>query len=81
MLPIIVAFCCISGSSESSRERTDTLYLQPLPSCCPNSPVWFSSAPLEGLALETMLARFCTVRELRRSEYLQTADGKAFISL
>lgn len=76
-----MTICCISGSTESSRERTDTLYLQPLDSCCPNSPVWFSSAPLEDLALETMLARICTVRELRASENLLMSDGKAFISL
>lgn len=68
-------------SSESSRECTDALYLQPLDSCCPNSPVWFSSAPLDDLTLETMLARICTVRELHGGESLQMSDGKAFISL
>lgn len=67
-------------SSDASRERSDTLYLQPLPSCVPSSPVWFSTTPLDDHMLETMLVRVSAVRELNASEKGQTSDGKAFVS-
>lgn len=56
----------LSKCSDTSRQSTDALYLQPLRCCFPSSPVWFSSTPLDERTLETMLVRFSAVRELRR---------------
>lgn len=39
-------------------------YLLPERSCVPNSPLWFSSTPLDNDTMEAMLIRILTVREL-----------------
>ncbi|XP_075886472.1 uncharacterized protein LOC142890974 isoform X7 [Nelusetta ayraudi] len=70
----------LSKCSDASRERSDTLYLQPLRSCVPSSPVWFSTTPLDDHTLGTMLVQISAVRELHASEKVQTSDGKAFVS-
>ncbi|KAG7457962.1 hypothetical protein MATL_G00232730 [Megalops atlanticus] len=54
----------LSKCSDSVKQRTDLFYLQPERSCVPNSPLWYSSTPLESATLETMLTRILTVREV-----------------
>ena len=49
-------------SSPSVKQRTNVFYLQPERCCVPNSPMWFSSVPLEGDAMQAMLTRILTVR-------------------
>lgn len=46
------------------KQRTNIFYLLPERSCVPNSPLWFSSTPLDDATLETMLIRILTVRDL-----------------
>ena len=52
------------SSSESVKQRTNVFYLHPERSCVPNSPLWFSSTPLDDTTMETMLTRILTVREM-----------------
>ncbi|XP_072532060.1 zinc finger MYM-type protein 4 isoform X2 [Salminus brasiliensis] len=54
----------LSKCSSSVKQRTNIFYLRPERSCVPNSPLWFSSSPLDDEELETMLMRILTVREL-----------------
>ncbi|XP_023687950.2 zinc finger MYM-type protein 4 isoform X2 [Paramormyrops kingsleyae] len=63
----------LSKCSDSVKQRTDVFYLQPERSCVPNSPLWYSSQPLEGTTMETMLTRILTVREV----HLQREQGEA----
>ncbi|XP_074468762.1 uncharacterized protein LOC141753956 isoform X2 [Sebastes fasciatus] len=61
----------LSKCSESVRRRTDLFYLEPDRCCVPNSPLWFSSTPLDDSTMEAMLVRTLAVREL------QGEDGRA----
>uniref|UniRef100_A0A671S4Q0 Zinc finger MYM-type protein 4-like n=1 Tax=Sinocyclocheilus anshuiensis TaxID=1608454 RepID=A0A671S4Q0_9TELE len=54
----------LSKCSPSVRQRTTDFYLSPERSCVPNSPMWFSTTSLSDEALDSMLARILTVREL-----------------
>ncbi|XP_067111849.1 zinc finger MYM-type protein 4 isoform X1 [Osmerus mordax] len=54
----------LSKCSESVKQRTNVFYLHPERSCVPNSPLWFSSTPLDDTTMETMLTRILTVREM-----------------
>ncbi len=56
---------CFSFSSESVKQRTNVFYLHPERCCVPNSPLWFSSTPLDDSTMEAMLTRILTVRELQ----------------
>ncbi|XP_051245715.1 zinc finger MYM-type protein 4-like isoform X1 [Dicentrarchus labrax] len=73
----------LSKCSESVTQRTDLFYLQPDRSCVPNSPLWFSSTPLDSGTMEAMLVRTLAVGELqweyRRGVDQQTADDSTFI--
>lgn len=51
-------------SSELVRQRTNMFYLHPERCCVPNSPLWFSSTPLDNDTMDAMLTRVLTVREL-----------------
>lgn len=51
-------------SSESVKQRTDVFYLQPERSCVPNSPMWYSTFPIDPGTLDTMLTRILMVREV-----------------
>ena len=51
-------------SSESVKQRNDVFYLQPERSCVPNSPMWYSTFPLDPGTLDTMLTRILMVREV-----------------
>uniref|UniRef100_A0A3Q3VLI9 TRASH domain-containing protein n=1 Tax=Mola mola TaxID=94237 RepID=A0A3Q3VLI9_MOLML len=55
----------LSKCSESVKQRTNLFYLHPERSCVPNSPLWFSSTPLDDSTMEAMLIRILTVRELQ----------------
>ncbi|XP_023119889.2 zinc finger MYM-type protein 4 isoform X1 [Amphiprion ocellaris] len=54
----------LSKCSESVKQRTNMFYLHPERCCVPNSPLWFSSTPLDDNTMEGMLIRILTVREL-----------------
>ena len=58
------AFYRLPFSSESVKQRTNMFYLHPERCCVPNSPLWFSSTPLDDSTMEAMLTRILTVREL-----------------
>lgn len=55
---------CPVCSSPSVKQRTNAFYLQPERCCVPNSPMWFTSSPLDGDTLQAMLTRILSVREL-----------------
>ncbi|KAM9717739.1 uncharacterized protein ACNS7B_021323 isoform 2-T2 [Menidia menidia] len=61
----------LSKCSESVKQRTDLFYLNPERCCVPNSPLWFSSSPLDSVTMEAMLNRIHTIREL----HLRTKKG------
>ncbi|XP_071369672.1 zinc finger MYM-type protein 4-like [Centroberyx affinis] len=54
----------LSKCPETIKQRTNLFYLHPERSCVPNSPMWFSSSPLDDSTMEAMLIRILTVREL-----------------
>ncbi|XP_023815743.1 zinc finger MYM-type protein 4 isoform X1 [Oryzias latipes] len=54
----------LSKCSELVKQRTNIFYLHPERCCVPNSPLWFSSTPLDDDTMEAMLTRILTVREL-----------------
>ncbi|XP_072304173.1 zinc finger MYM-type protein 4-like [Eucyclogobius newberryi] len=54
----------LSKCSESVKQRTNLFYLHPERCCVPNSPLWFSSAPLDDATMESMLVRILSMREL-----------------
>ncbi|XP_076157610.1 zinc finger MYM-type protein 4-like isoform X2 [Alosa pseudoharengus] len=62
--PVRIYEFYLSKCSPSVKQRTNVFYLQPERCCVPNSPMWFSSSPLDGDALQAMLTRILTVREL-----------------
>lgn len=49
---------------DSVKNRTDVFYMMPEKSCMPDSPVWFSTAPLEREVLERVLNRYRMVKEI-----------------
>lgn len=62
------AFCDVFSfsidSSESVKQRSDVFYLQPERSCVPNSPMWYSTLPIDPGTLDIMLTRILMVREV-----------------
>ncbi|XP_070702115.1 zinc finger MYM-type protein 4-like [Pempheris klunzingeri] len=76
----------LSKCSESVKQRTNLFYLLPERCCVPNSPLWFSSTPLDDGTMEAMLIRILTVRELHLGkrkeggpEQQRTPDDPPFI--
>lgn len=53
-----------TNSSESVKQRSDVFYLQPERSCVPNSPMWYSTLPIDPGTLDIMLTRILMVREV-----------------
>lgn len=51
-------------SPESVRQRTDFFYMKPEVSASSDSPLWFSSTPLEKSALARLLTRVLLVRDI-----------------
>uniref|UniRef100_A0A3B3V7M4 Zinc finger MYM-type protein 4-like n=1 Tax=Poecilia latipinna TaxID=48699 RepID=A0A3B3V7M4_9TELE len=66
----------LSKCSESVKQRTNMFYLHPERCCVPNSPLWFSSTPLDDNTMESMLIRILTVREL----HLRTKKDQPVVS-
>ncbi|XP_038151956.1 zinc finger MYM-type protein 4 isoform X2 [Cyprinodon tularosa] len=66
----------LSKCSESVKQRTNMFYLHPERCCVPNSPLWFSSTPLDDVTMESMLTRILTVREL----HLRTKKDQQAVS-
>ncbi|KAM9692759.1 zinc finger MYM-type protein 4 isoform 1-T1 [Dama dama] len=54
----------LSKCSESVKQRSDVFYLQPERACVPNSPMWYSTFPIDPGTLDTMLTRILMVREV-----------------
>uniref|UniRef100_A0A673KTL4 TRASH domain-containing protein n=1 Tax=Sinocyclocheilus rhinocerous TaxID=307959 RepID=A0A673KTL4_9TELE len=54
----------LSKCPESVRQRTDFLYMKPEVSASSDSPLWFSSTPLEKSALARLLTRVLLVRDI-----------------
>ncbi|XP_044736804.1 zinc finger MYM-type protein 3-like [Chrysoperla carnea] len=54
----------LSKCPESVKTRNDMFYLSPERSCLPDSPVWYSTLPLDRHALEKMLYRVKMVKEI-----------------
>nr|XP_046274089.1 zinc finger MYM-type protein 4-like isoform X2 [Scatophagus argus] len=72
----------LSKCSESVKQRTNLFYLHPERCCVPNSPLWFSSTPLDDSTMEAMLIRILTVRELHLTtgkEEQQSPDDPPFV--
>ncbi|XP_073668893.1 zinc finger MYM-type protein 4-like isoform X5 [Paramisgurnus dabryanus] len=58
----------LSKCSPSVRQSISHFYLNPERSCVPCSPMWFSTSSLSDEALEGMLTRILTVRDLHLQE-------------
>nr|XP_022917204.1 zinc finger MYM-type protein 3-like [Onthophagus taurus] len=54
----------LSKCPESVKTRNDVFYLQPERSCVPDSPVWYSTMPMNKEPLEKMLGRVKMVKEI-----------------
>ncbi|XP_074542338.1 uncharacterized protein LOC141802665 [Halichoeres trimaculatus] len=54
----------LSKCSEAVRQLPNVFYLQPVGSCVPSSPVWFTSTPLDDSTMEAMLVRILAIREM-----------------
>ncbi|XP_076843861.1 uncharacterized protein LOC143488824 isoform X1 [Brachyhypopomus gauderio] len=54
----------LSKCPDSVKHRPDLFYLQPLSSCHPDSPLWYSAQALEPSTLESMLTRALAVRDV-----------------
>ncbi|XP_016143899.1 zinc finger MYM-type protein 2-like isoform X1 [Sinocyclocheilus grahami] len=57
----------LSKCPESVRQRTDFLYMKPEDSASSDSPLWFSSTPLEKSALARLLTRVLLVRDIYKN--------------
>ncbi|XP_077071985.1 zinc finger MYM-type protein 2 isoform X1 [Siphateles boraxobius] len=56
----------LSKCPESVRQRTDFFYMKPEVSASSDSPLWFSSTPLENSMLARLLTRVLLVRDIYR---------------
>ncbi|XP_018104995.1 zinc finger MYM-type protein 4 isoform X1 [Xenopus laevis] len=70
----------LSKCSESVKQRNDVFYLQPERSCVPNSPMWFSTMPIDPGTLESMLTRILMVREVHEELMKAKEDSEAEMS-
>ncbi|XP_029457104.1 glutamine-rich protein 1 isoform X1 [Rhinatrema bivittatum] len=50
---------------QSVKGRNDTFYLTPEPVVAPNSPIWYSTQPINREQMEHMLTRILVIREIR----------------
>ncbi|KAK7898511.1 hypothetical protein WMY93_019364 [Mugilogobius chulae] len=77
----------LSKCSESVKQRTNLFYLHPERCCVPNSPLWFSSTPLDDDTMASMLVRILSMRELHpkfnsnqgNDELEQDPDDKPYV--
>ncbi|XP_053563039.1 zinc finger MYM-type protein 4 isoform X2 [Bombina bombina] len=70
----------LSKCSESVKQRNDVFYLQPERSCVPNSPMWFSTMPIDPGTLDSMLTRILMVREVHEELTKAKEDSEAELS-
>nr|DBA33683.1 TPA: hypothetical protein GDO54_001327 [Pyxicephalus adspersus] len=70
----------LSKCSESVKQRSDVFYLQPERSCVPNSPMWFSTMPIDLGTLESMLTRILMVREIHEELTKAKEDSEGELS-
>ena len=64
LIPVFFLSFLSCDSSESVKQRNDVFYLQPERSCVPNSPMWYSTFPIDPGTLDTMLTLILMVREV-----------------
>lgn len=64
---LFILFFFQINSPESVKQRNDVFYLQPERSCVPDSPVWYSTMPLQKDLLMKMLHRIRMVKEVNIS--------------
>ncbi|XP_005159757.1 uncharacterized protein isoform X2 [Danio rerio] len=64
----------LSKCSPGIRHHATKFYLSPERSCVPSSPTWFSISALSDEALDSMLSRILTVRELHMETEQTPAD-------
>ncbi|XP_077151920.1 LOW QUALITY PROTEIN: zinc finger MYM-type protein 4 [Ranitomeya variabilis] len=70
----------LSKCSESVKQRSDVFYLQPERSCVPNSPMWFSTLPIDPGTLDSMLTRILMVREVHEELTKAKEDSEGDLS-
>ncbi|KAM4701633.1 zinc finger MYM-type protein 4 isoform 2-T4 [Discoglossus pictus] len=70
----------LSKCSESVKQRSDVFYLQPERSCVPNSPMWFSTMPIDPGTLDSMLTRILLVREVHEELTKAKEDSEVELS-
>ncbi|KAG8588457.1 hypothetical protein GDO81_005984 [Engystomops pustulosus] len=70
----------LSKCSESVKQRSDVFYLQPERSCVPNSPMWFSTMPIDPGTLDSMLTRILMVREVHEELTKAKEDSEGELS-
>ncbi|XP_051565424.1 zinc finger MYM-type protein 2-like [Myxocyprinus asiaticus] len=61
----------LSKCPESVRQRTDLFYVTPEVSASSDSPLWFSSTPLEKSTLARLLTRVLLVRDIYKENQLE----------
>nr|XP_014352652.1 PREDICTED: zinc finger MYM-type protein 4 isoform X1 [Latimeria chalumnae] len=69
----------LSKCSDSVKQRSDVFYLQPERSCVPNSPMWYSTLPIDPGTLDSMLTRILMVREVHEElvkAHLEDSDAE-----
>ncbi|XP_072437827.1 transcriptional regulator QRICH1-like isoform X1 [Chiloscyllium punctatum] len=59
---------------QSVKGRNDTFYLTPEPVVAPNSPIWYSTQPINKEHMEQMLTRILTVREIQEAFAIAAAN-------
>ncbi|KAG7510776.1 zinc finger MYM-type protein 4-like isoform X2 [Solea senegalensis] len=57
----------LSRCPESAKKRSDVFYLQPERNVHTHSPHWYTSQPLEGATLQSMLTRILAVKEVHQA--------------
>ena len=73
-IPVFSLSFLSCDSSESVKQRNDVFYLQPERSCVPNSPMWYSTFPIDPGTLDTMLTRILMVREVHEDTESDTTE-------
>ncbi|XP_014353127.1 transcriptional regulator QRICH1 [Latimeria chalumnae] len=60
---------------QSVKGRNDTFYLTPEPVVAPNSPIWYSTQPINREQMEQMLTRILMIREIQDAIAVAAASG------
>lgn len=62
--PVKIFECYLAKCPPDLQQRSDLFYLQPDHSSAPDSPIWFSSIPLDRNVLENMLVRILLIKDI-----------------